>query len=137
MAPLTIGQLANRAGVGIETVRFYERQGLLPKPPRTPAGYRQYSSDDIGRLAFIGRAKALGFALKEIAELLALDASREATCEDVKRRAQGKLTDVEAQLHHLTHARNTLKGLIAACAGGPARRCPVLRALKGEEAAGG
>lgn len=132
MAALTIGQLARRAGVGIETVRFYERQGLLPKPPRTPSGYRQYSPDALGRLAFIGRAKALGFALREIAELLALDASREATCDDVKRKAQGKLVDIEVQLAELTGVRDTLKGLVASCGGGPAGSCPVLLNLKGE-----
>jgi Cu(I)-responsive transcriptional regulator len=132
VASLTIGQLARRAGVGIETVRFYERQGLLPKPPRTPSGYRQYSADALGRLAFIGRAKALGFALREIAELLSLDASREATCDDVKRKAQGKLAETEAQLAELTRVRDTLKSLVGACAGGPARSCPVLLNLKGE-----
>jgi len=132
VAPLTIGQLARRAGVGIETVRFYERQGLLPKPPRTPSGYRQYPPEALGRLAFIGRAKGLGFALREIAELLALDESRDATCDDVKRRAQVKLTEIEAQLAELTRVRDTLKGLVGACGGGPARNCPVLRNLKGE-----
>jgi MerR family copper efflux transcriptional regulator len=132
VAALTIGQLARRAGVGIETVRFYERQGLLPKPPRTPSGYRQYSADALGRLAFIGRAKALGFALREIAELLVLDASREATCDDVKRKAQAKLAETEAQLAELTRVRNTLKDLVSACAGGPAGTCPVLLNLKGE-----
>lgn len=136
MPPLTIGQLARRAGVGIETVRFYERQGLLPKPPRTPSGYRQYPSEALDRLAFIGRAKALGFALREIAELLALDASPEATCDDVKQKAQGKLAEIEAQLAELTRVRDTLKGLVNACAGGPARTCPVLKALKGGDAAG-
>jgi MerR family copper efflux transcriptional regulator len=132
VASLTIGQLARRAGVGIETVRFYERQGLLPKPPRTPSGYRQYSPDALGRLAFISRAKALGFALREIAELLALDASREATCDDVKERAQRKLAETEAQLAELTRVRDTLRGLIAQCGTGPAGTCPVLMNLKGE-----
>ncbi len=132
MASLTIGQLARRAGVGIETVRFYERQGLLPKPPRTPSGYRQYSPDALGRLAFISRAKALGFALREIADLLALDASREATCDDVKHRAERKLAETEAQLAELTRVRDTLRGLIAQCGSGPAGTCPVLMNLKGE-----
>jgi len=132
VASLTIGQLARRAGVGIETVRFYERQGLLPKPPRTPSGYRQYSTDALGRLAFIGRAKALGFALREIADLLALDASRDATCVDVKERAQRKLAETEVQLADLTRVRDTLRGLVAECGSGPAERCPVLMSLKGE-----
>jgi MerR family copper efflux transcriptional regulator len=136
VAALTIGQLARRAGVGIETVRFYERQGLLPKPPRTPSGYRQYSPEALGRLAFIGRAKGLGFALREIAELLALEASPEATCDDVKVKAQGKLTEIETQLANLTRVRDTLRGLVGDCHGGPASTCPVLRNLKGEATGG-
>ena len=90
MEALTIGQVARRAGVGIETVRFYERRGLTKDPPRTDAGYRQYPADVVLRLRFVKRAKELGFSLKEIAELLSLRLKPEKTCGDVKRRAKAK-----------------------------------------------
>src|SRR5947208_5062987 len=101
MKPLTIGQLAPQGGVGIETVRFYERQGLLEEPARKESGYRQYTEDVVARLRFIRRAKELGFSLKEIAELIALRLDASTTCADVRERAQTKLADIEARIHDL------------------------------------
>src|ERR687885_2847805 len=97
MAALTIGQIARRAGVGVETVRFYERQGLLEEPARKESGYRQYAEEVVARLRFIRRAKRLGFSLKEITDLLALRLDPEATAADVKRRAEAKVADIEAK----------------------------------------
>src|SRR5215469_14163370 len=98
---LTIGQLARRAGVGIETVRFYERQGLLAEPARRASGYRQYTEDVVTRLRFIRRAKELGFSLREIAELIALRLDPTKTCGDVRRRAKAKVADIEAKIRDL------------------------------------
>src|SRR5216683_2441616 len=92
MKPLSIGQVARLAGVGIEPVRFYERQGLLSEPTRKASGYRQYTQDVVARLRFIRRAKELGFSLKEIAELIALRVDPATTCAEVRERAQAKLS---------------------------------------------
>ena len=94
MEALTIGKVARLASVGVETVRFYEREGLLDKPPRRRSGYRQYSKDTVSRLRFIRRAKELGFTLKEIRELLTLRIETESTCEDVRIKAEAKINDV-------------------------------------------
>jgi Hg(II)-responsive transcriptional regulator len=130
MNPLTIGQVARRAGVGVETVRFYERQGLLEEPARRASGYRQYGEDVVSRLRFIRRAKELGFTLKEVAELIALRLDPSTTSADVRRQAQAKLDDLEARIRDLQRIRQALIGLTAACPGcGPASACPILDAL--------
>ncbi len=130
MKPLTIGQVARRAGVGIETVRFYERQGLLEEPERRESGYRQYGEDAIARLRFIRRAKGLGFSLKEIKDLLALRLDPAATRADVRRRAEAKVADIEAKIHDLQRMRQALLRLTASCRGhGPVSGCPILEAL--------
>src|SRR5947208_9758509 len=108
MKPLTIGQLAPQGGVGIETVRFYERQGLLEEPARKESGYRQYPEGVVGRLRFIKRAKELGFSLREIKELMALRFDPATTCADVKRRAEAKITDIEIKIRHLERMRKAL-----------------------------
>src|SRR4051812_35457550 len=95
---LTVGQVAGRAGVGVETVRFYEREGLLERPSRLPSGYRQYDAGVVARLRFIRRAKELGFTLNEIGELLSLRLDPDTTAADVRRRAEGKLADIEAKI---------------------------------------
>ncbi len=99
MALLTIGQLAKSAGVGVETVRFYERKGLLAEPNRRPSGYRQYDEEVVNRLRFIKRAKELGFTLAEIKELLSLRRNPTTTCADVKRRSEEKIDDATRGLH--------------------------------------
>src|SRR5881394_2167200 len=98
MDMLSIGQVARRAGVGVETVRFYEREGLLEEPARKASGYRQYTGDVVARLRFIKRAKDLGFTLREIAELLALRSDPDNPCAEVRQRAQAKVADIDARI---------------------------------------
>ncbi len=127
---MTIGKLARAAAVGVETIRFYERRGLLPPPPRSAAGYRHYGPDALRRLRFIQRAKELGFSLDETAELLALRADASARCDDVRSAAAAKLRDVEAKLRDLVAIRDTLTELVERCGcQGPSSPCPILEAL--------
>lgn len=133
MTSLTVGQVARRAGVGVETVRFYEREGLLAEPPRRASGYRQYDDQAVSVLRFIRRAKALGFTLQEIKGLLALRLDGSATRSDVRERASAKLIDIDAKIRDLQRMRDALTGLTAACHGdGPTDGCPILDALGGE-----
>ncbi|MBI4445426.1 MAG: MerR family DNA-binding transcriptional regulator [Acidobacteria bacterium] len=128
---LTIGQVAQQAGIGIETVRFYERQGLIPEPPRTESGYRQYPERIVDPLRFIKRAQQLGFTLKEVAELLHLRVVPGMRCSDVKVRAQAKITEIEAKIKDLQRMQVALKKLAQACTGrGPTAECPILEALQ-------
>lgn len=131
MPTLTIGQLAERAGVGVETVRFYERKGLLEEPDRRASGYRQYDELVVSRLRFIRRAKELGFTLGEISELLSLHLDPSTTCADVKSRAQDKLTDIDAKIRTLRKMKNALVKLMKECSGrGPTSQCPILDAIE-------
>lgn len=135
MQNFTIGQVARRAGVGIDTVRYYERNRLLPEAQRRQSGYREYRDDDVQRLRFIRRAKDLGFTLAEIRELLALSTDRERGVRGVKARAEIRLAEVDQRIRELHRVRRGLKHLIAACPGhGSLDRCPILAAL-GEETA--
>jgi MerR family transcriptional regulator, copper efflux regulator len=132
MTTIGIGTLAQRAGVGIDTVRYYERSGLISPRERLPSGYRRYGGLEISRLRFIRRAQALGFSLKEIRELLALSSQRDVG--RVKKAAQAKLKDVERRIASLERVRDGLATLIAACPGhGRASGCPILNALGAEE----
>ena len=131
--PLTIGRLAKRAGVGIDTVRFYERRGLLPRPERTPAGYRLYPATIVDRIRFIRRAKDLGFSLDEIDALLDLQdhGGQKAT---VKALTQRKLAEIDARIEDLSRMRDVLKALDRRCSGhGDVDGCPIIDALAGEE----
>lgn len=128
---LTIGRLATEAGVGIDTVRYYERAGLLPPPPRRASGYREYPADAVARLRFIRRAKELGFTLVEIGELLQL--SGRGGVAEIRAAARHKLDVVEHKLAELQRVRDALHTLTEACPGhGPAQHCPILRALSDE-----
>lgn len=131
MASLSIGRLASAAGVGIDTVRYYERAGLLPAPPRRASGYREYPAHSVERLRFIRRAKALGFSLAEVASLLALSDQRQhASADAVRRVAATRLADVEARIAELQRVRDGLRQLVEACPGhGQASDCPILSAL--------
>ncbi len=132
MDSIGIGTLAKRAGVSIDTVRYYERGGLLAPQARLASGYRRYSELEVARLRFIRRAQALGFSLKEVKELLALSKLRDIA--RVRRTAQERLADVEERIASLERIRKGLAGLIAACPGhGRAADCPILKALGGEE----
>jgi len=134
MNGLTIGKLAKKAGIGIETVRFYERQGLVAPPPRTESNYRVYPKDEVARLRFIKRAKALGFTLNEIKALLALSHDPHATRADIKKRTLVKIEDVESKIRDLTRIKTALGHLAAECDGhGSLEGCPILAALNSED----
>lgn len=131
MDSIGIGQLARRAGVSIDTVRYYERSGLLAPQTRLASGYRRYGELQASRLRFIRRAQELGFSLNDIRELLGLSKQRDVA--RVKRAAEKKLADVEERLAALTRVRDGLATLVATCPGhGRAADCPILKAL-GEE----
>ncbi len=133
MSGITIGEIARRTGVGIDTVRYYERSDLLPKPARRASGYREYALEDVHRLRFIRRAKEIGFSLDEIRELLALSNDRERGVRGIKARAQARLQETESRIRQLQRVRAGLKTLIAACPGhGALESCPILAALAGE-----
>jgi MerR family transcriptional regulator, copper efflux regulator len=130
-----ISQLAKRAGVSIDTVRYYERHDILPLPKRQASGYRQYGEQDVARLRFVRRAKGLGFTLVEIRELLALSSRREDDMAGLKSTATEKLADVERKLAELERIRDGLKALVASCPGhGALETCPILAALAEEDA---
>jgi Cu(I)-responsive transcriptional regulator len=134
MQALTIGKVAKHAGVGIDTVRFYERKGLIAKPPRGASGYRHYPQDAVSRIRFIRRAKELGFSLQEIRDLLALRIDAEVRSGEVKKRAETKIADIEAKIRTLQRIKETLVAITAACDGcGPVSDCPILRALEADE----
>ena len=134
MEMLSIGQVAQKAGVSVETVRFYEREGLLEEPPRRASGYRQYSEQVVTRLHFIKRAKLLGFSLKEITELLLLRVDAQTSCEEVKERTEAKIVEVERKLVELQRMRQALLQVHSLCIGqGPRSRCPMLDALDQQE----
>lgn len=128
---LSIGQLAKRAGVGVETVRYYEREGLLAEPQRRQSGYRQYQSDTVDRLLFIRRAKELGFTLKEIKELLSLRVDEDKTCADVRQQAEAKIADIEDRIRSLQRMKRALVKVTSQCSGsGPTSECPILESIK-------
>lgn len=130
MDMLSIGQVARLAGVGVETVRFHEREGLLEVPPHRASGYRQYNEQVVKRLHFIKRAQKLGFSLKEITELLTLRVDGHTTCDEVKQCAEAKLAEVERKMAELQRMRHALLQVAALCTGeGPANACPMLEAL--------
>ena len=131
MKPLTIGQLAKQADVGVETVRFYEREGLLEKPDRRASGYRQYGGGVVQRLQFIRRAKELGFTLKETKELLSLKLDPSTTCADVKVRAETKIEDIEGKIRTLQRMKRALVKVTKSCSGGgPTSECPILESIE-------
>jgi MerR family copper efflux transcriptional regulator len=132
MLRLTIGKTAQRAGVGVETIRFYERRGLIERP-RKPAGggFREYDAETIARVRFIRQAQELGFSLREIEELLSLRADPAADCTDVRTRAVAKRNEVERKIAELGRIRGALDALIASCPGGGAlRACTILDAIE-------
>ena len=130
MNRLSIGELARQANVNIETIRYYERRGLLPEPPRNQSGHRQYSQESVKRTDFIKRCQALGFSLNEITEILELRITPKSTCADMKLRVDEKLTDVDRKIHELVDIRDALNRLLKKCTGkGPIGNCPILEEL--------
>ena len=127
---MTSGQLAKKSGVGVETLRFYEREGLLPKPARLASGYRQYPAEAVERVRFVRRAQLLGFQLKDIKELLALRENPDAGSGEVREKAVAKLADIDQRIKDLEVMRTELTRLVAACNGsGPAAGCPIIAAI--------
>lgn len=132
---MKIGELARRAGVPIDTVRYYERNGLLPAPARRESGYRDYAEDDITRLAFVLCAKALGFSLAEVRELAALLHDGATDAGDLRALAQARLAQIEARLAELARLRDALRRVIDDCPGeGPLDACPIRAAVVEETA---
>ncbi|NBB91129.1 MAG: MerR family DNA-binding protein [Spirochaetes bacterium] len=133
MDTLTIGEVARRAEIGVETIRYYEREGLVPQPERSESGYRQFPPDTVRRLRFIVHAKRLGFSLKEIAELLSLrvDTPSTVACNEVREHAERKLQEVEERMQALGRMKDVLGELIDSCRGRAATDpCPILRSLE-------
>lgn len=131
MDSMTIGKVAKGAAIGVETVRFYEREGLIEKPPRRDSGYRVYPADSVDRVRFIKRAKELGFSLKEIKDLMALRIAPGATCVQIRKRAEAKIADIEDKISSLQRMKQALRKLTAACGGkGSVSACPILDALE-------
>lgn len=128
---LTIGQVAKLAGIGIETIRFYEREGIIEEPPRRESGYRDYDAEAVTRLQFIKRAQDLGFSLKEISELLALRVKPNSNCAAVKKRAEAKLAEIEEKIRDLKRMQKILGDLTEACvASKPISDCPILESFR-------
>ncbi len=131
---LTIGQIASAGNVNVETIRYYERRGLLSAASRSPAGYRQYTADSVKRLRFIRHAQDLGYSLGEIQELLALRVRNGASCTAVAQKTRNKIQIVEQRINDLLRMKHALEDLAAACdARRPTEHCPILQALGDEE----
>lgn len=131
MLTLRIGQLASEADVHIETLRFYERKGLLKPAKRTEKGYRLYGWDDVSRVRFIKHAQKLGFSLREVMDLLELKLDRKSKCADVEGRAKAKISEIDHKIESLTRIRKVLKSLTKACQGSvPSSECPILVAFE-------
>lgn len=127
---LRIGEVAKKSYVGVETVRFYEREGLITLPKRTVSGYRQYPESVIKQIQFIQHAKTLGFSLKEIGELIKLKNTRDARCTSIKETAKAKITNIQEKIDALERMKIALQPLIARCrASDPISDCPILNAL--------
>ncbi len=138
MGAMTIGQAAREAGVGVETIRFYERKRLIERPPApSHDGFRIYPTGTVKRVRFIRLAQKLGFSLGELVELLSLRAEPSADCADVRERAEAKLDEVKAKLAQLARIRDALGQLIAACPGrGAIQSCSILEAFNEADEAG-
>lgn len=131
MTQWTIGQTAQAAGVSVDTIRFYEKEGLLPPPTRSSAGYRLYDQASLKRVTFVVRAKRLGFSLQEIMELLDLRVQPGARCVDVRERAQSKMLTIQAKIGELEMMHRALEVLVEQCHGdGPVGACPIVDALE-------
>ena len=125
-AAFTIGQLARAAGVHIETIRYYQRRGLLRMPPKPPGGIRRYTPDTLARLSFVKRAQELGFTLREIADLLRLG---DGECRQARALAERKRADIAARINDLRAMQRTLERLIQVCSNQPQAKCPIIEAL--------
>lgn len=127
---MKIGEVAERSGCHPETVRYYKRIGLLPAPPRTAGGYRDYRPADADRLRFISRGRELGFSLEEIRSLLGLAEDDGLSCQDVDRLARGHLLDIRNRLNDLQRMASELERVIGSCSGGERGQCAILDTLR-------
>ncbi len=130
---LMIGALSKRTGCNIETIRFYERTGVLPAPPRTPGGRRIYDRDDLMRLTFVRRTRELGFTLSQVRDLLALADGRAGSCPKVEKLARAKLDATRGRIADLKRMEAILADMVVRCAGGTVPDCPILEALFDED----
>lgn len=134
MKSLTVGQLAERAGINPESIRFYEAQSLMPQPSRSAAGYRMYPRSAALRIRFIKRAQELGFSLKEIKELLSLAEDRTSDCGDIRVLAQTKVAEISQKIETLEAMKRALTVLADTCPGtGPAVNCSILESINSDE----
>lgn len=124
--------VAARGGVNLQTIRYYEREGLLPAPPRRSSGYRIFPESSVQRVRFIKRSQELGFTLSEIRDLLSIQIDPKKDCSDVQRLAKAKIADIDAKIHTLQSMKRVLEALSEACpACGPSSECPILESLDG------
>jgi len=131
MTMMKIGEIAKRARIGIETIRYYEREGLLLEPERRPSGYRQYSESAVERLEFIRRAKDLGFTLAEVRELLELSFATQGECDHIRQRAETKLASIEDKIRNLQQMKRSLAKIIRRCQEkNSAEECPLVHRSK-------
>ena len=131
---LKIGEVAERGGVNLQTIRYYERERLLPEPPRLPSGYRMFPEQTVRRIRFIKRAQELGFSLAEIRGLLSMQIDPKKECADVKRLAKAKIADIDEKIRTLEAMKRVLSGLTKLCPGrGPSRECPILESIDAKE----
>ena len=134
MNSLTVSRVAKSSGINLQTVRYYERQGLIVPDRRSEAGYRLFSSDAVRRIRFIKRAQEVGFSLIEIKELLSLRVDAQATPADIRKGAMAKIADVEQRIRHLQAMHETLLRIMEDCSGcGSLKDCPILESLDGKE----
>lgn len=131
MTAMRIGEIAKRSGIGIETIRYYEREGLLEEPKRRPSGYRQYDVSTLERLEYIRGAKELGFTLAEIRELLELSFTTHEGCEHIQKKAETKLVDIEDKIRSLRKMRRSLSSILERCRSrNSAESCPLVHQAK-------
>jgi len=132
--PLKIGEVAERGGVNLQTIRYYEREGLLPEPPRLASGYRMFPESSVKRVRFIKRAQNLGFTLSEIKDLLSLRIDAKRTSAEVRTFAEAKLSDIEEKISTLKKMKRVLSELTGRCSGcGPSSECPILESIDSDE----
>lgn len=129
---MQIGELSQRSGVNVETIRYYERSGVLPRPDRTSGGRRAYSETDANRLSFVRHARDLGFDLRSVKTLLALQEQPEASCEAASRIAEGELRGVEERIEMLLRLREELRRMVSECGLGRVAECRVIEALSAQ-----
>jgi len=129
---MTIGSLAAKSDVTVETVKFYEKEGLLPRPPKPISGFRSYPEDYVSRILFIKRAQELGFKLREVKELLKLKVDKKATCDQVMKRTDEKISEVEAKIKDLRRIKRSLRQIRDCCSDGTQTltECPILECFQ-------